>query len=81
MVAWFDKRISQRKLDTMDAKIIRRYGKVKVIREKDIPIADETDSVVDETSQIIDDLKREVIDYDEKHEYETIEPEKEKDNS
>ena len=80
-MAWFDKRITQDKLDRMDASIIKRYGLVKVIREKDLLIEDETVDVVDEASQIIDDLKREAIDRDEELEYETIEPEKDKEES
>lgn len=71
VAAWFDKRISQDKLDKMDAKIVKRYGKVKAVRERDIPIEGEKDDIVDEESQIIDDLKREaVVDYDEQQEEE-----------
>ena len=62
----------------MDEKFTKRYGNVRIVREKDLPIEDETDSIVDEASQIIDDLKREAIDLDERLEDETIEPEKDK---
>lgn len=65
-MAWFDERITIENLEKMDTKYTRRYGKVKIIREKDdVPIEGEKDAIVDEKSQVIDDLKREAVDIDE----------------